>query len=132
MSFVRRLLIAAVCVVPFTACYHATIDAGRPASDKVIDQPWAMSFVFGLVPPPTVETATQCPNGLAKVETEQSFLNGLVASLTVGIVTPMHIKVSCASGAAAARMNATGSARDAVARAAEMAVSEGEAVVLQF
>lgn len=60
-----------------------------------------MSFVFGLVPPEVVETAAQCPNGLSRVETRISFLNGLVAGLSFNIITPMHIKVTCAAGASA-------------------------------
>ncbi|MGH7466761.1 MAG: Bor/Iss family lipoprotein [Longimicrobiales bacterium] len=47
-----------------------------------IKQPWAMSFIYGLVPPKTMETAQQCPDGVAKVDTQLSFLNGLVAALT--------------------------------------------------
>jgi hypothetical protein len=38
---------------------------------------------------------------LSKVETEHSFLNGLVGALTLGIYTPMHLTVTCASGATA-------------------------------
>ncbi len=64
----------------------------------MIENKWAPSFVFGLVPPPVVETAQQCPNGLARVETRISFLNGLVSGLTFNLFTPMHIKVTCASG----------------------------------
>jgi hypothetical protein len=41
--------------------------------------------------------------GVAKVETEHSFLNGLVAFFTIQIYTPMHITATCsASGSAPA------------------------------
>jgi len=85
-------------VVGLAACYHATIETGRPPSGETIDQPWAMSFVAGLVPPPTVETMRQCPNGVSRVETQHSVLNVIVAALTSSIITPMHITVHCASG----------------------------------
>jgi hypothetical protein len=85
-----------------TGCYHAIIDTGRPASGTVINQPWASSFIFGLVPPPVVNTASQCPNGVSKVETQHSFLNGLVAAITLSIYTPITITVTCASGGTAA------------------------------
>jgi hypothetical protein len=35
---------------------------------------------------------------VAKVETERSFLNGLVGAITWNIYTPMHVLVTCASG----------------------------------
>jgi hypothetical protein len=53
--------------------------------------------VLGLVPPETVETASECTNGVAKIETRLSFLNQLVGLLTIGIYTPMSIKVTCAA-----------------------------------
>ena len=85
-------------VVLCLGCYHATIVTGAKEG-TVIDKPWANSFIFGLVPPAVVETAAQCPGGVAKVETEHSFLNWLVGGITFGIYTPIHIKVTCAGTA---------------------------------
>ena len=95
----RRLMSLAVLAlgVAGAGCYHAVIETGRTPSGQVIDQPWAMSFVDGLVPPPVVETASKCPNGVARVETQHSFLNALVAGITFGIVTPIRITVTCAA-----------------------------------
>lgn len=81
------------------ACYHATIDTGATPSTRTIERKWASGWIFGLVPPKTVETAAQCPSGVAKVETQLSFLNGLVSLLTLSIYTPMDIRVTCADGA---------------------------------
>ena len=50
------------------------------------------------MPPETVETMRGCPTGVARVETRQSFVNGLVGILTFGIYTPMEIIVTCANG----------------------------------
>jgi hypothetical protein len=79
-------------------CYHATIETGRPPSPQQIDIPWAKAFVYGLVPPATVQAQEQCPSGVARVETKISFMNGLVSAITFAIFTPMHITVTCASG----------------------------------
>lgn len=80
-------------------CYHATIETGLPASTETINKPWASSWIYGLVPPTTVAAASQCPHGVARVETEHSFLNQVVGILTFGIYTPMSIIVTCASEA---------------------------------
>ncbi len=80
-------------------CYHATIDTGRQPSGQTIERPWAHSFIAGLVPPSVTETASRCPNGVARVETQLSFLNMLANAVTFGIYSPMTIKVSCAGGA---------------------------------
>ncbi len=86
-----------VALLAATACYHAVIDTGKPPSPQTIERPWATSLIYGLVPPPVVETASRCPNGVSRVETQLSFLNQLVAGITAGIYTPMSIKVTCAA-----------------------------------
>lgn len=128
-------------VVAITACYHATIDTGRAPSPEVINEPWASGFVYGLVPPKTVETMARCPNGVSKVETFHSFLNSLVGGLTFGIFTPMTIKVTCAASAGAS--NPAGAShiqlgdnptlqqlQDAVTRAAVEAYLSGQPVYI--
>lgn len=87
--------------VGLSACYHVTVDTGRRPSGETIERPWAHSFIYGLVPPETVETASRCPNGVARVETQMSFLNGLVSAITWGLYTPMNITVQCAAAGTA-------------------------------
>lgn len=84
--------------VTATGCFHQQVVTGKTASATVIENQWANSFVFGLVPPPIVETMEQCPDGVARVETKITFLNGLVSVLTSNIYTPMYVKVTCADG----------------------------------
>jgi hypothetical protein len=88
-------------LVVLGGCYHATVTTGAPPSDEVIRKGFASGWVFGLVPPSTVETASQCASGVAQVETQLSFVNQLVGMLTLGIYTPMEIKVTCAAAASA-------------------------------
>jgi hypothetical protein len=93
------LVIAVTASLP--ACYHATIETELTPSLMKIEQPFASSWVYGLVPPKYVETAEECPNGVARVDTQLSFVNGLVGILTLGIYTPMNIEVTCAAGGSA-------------------------------
>ncbi len=102
----ERTAIMVLVMVALSGCYHATIETGLPPSNETVEEPWAASWIGGLVPPSTVETAAQCPDGVARVETKHSFLNGLVAVLTSGIFTPMHIIVTCADGERMDRVDA--------------------------
>ena len=131
-------LLALTCAL---GCYHATIETGLPESGEMISQPWAASWVFGLVPPSTVSAAGQCPNGVARVETQLSFLNQLVGILTFGIFTPMEIRVSCASGASGELTEpdlelpegASESEIQAIfAQAAQRAVEEGRPIFVRY
>jgi putative copper export protein len=91
----RGLLAASL--ITLAGCYHATIETGATPSTEVIHQSFASAWIYGLVPPKTVSTAERCPNGVAKVETQHSFVNQLVGFLTLGIYTPMEIRVTCAA-----------------------------------
>lgn len=82
--------------VALAGCYHTTVDTGLPPGTQTLEREWASSWIYGLVPPQVLETASRCPNGVAKMETQISFLNGLVGVLTLGIYTPMSLLVTCA------------------------------------
>jgi hypothetical protein len=91
-----RYLTLFVFTVLLAGCYHATIDTGRQPSPETVEKKWASGWVYGLVPPKTISTAAKCSDGVAKVETQLSFLNQVVGLLTLGIYTPMEIRATCA------------------------------------
>ena len=94
-SYRHLLIVCAVAAV--SGCYHATIDTGLSPSGQTVSNKWAHSFLAGLVPPKIVETAARCPNGVAKVETQHSFLNMVAQVVTFSIYSPMTIDVQCAT-----------------------------------
>jgi hypothetical protein len=96
MSALVRAL-GAASLVALGACYHATVETGATPSTLVIDKGFASSWIYGLVPPETISTTSKCPKGPAKVETQHTFVNELVSFLTLGIYTPMQIRVTCAA-----------------------------------
>lgn len=96
-AFMRRTIGPLTLALALTACYHATIETGRPPSPQTVEKAFAAGWIYGLVPPSTVQTASQCPAGVSRVETQLSFVNQLVSFITLGIFTPMAIKVTCAA-----------------------------------
>ncbi len=139
---VLRSVSAVIFAVAFAGCYHATIDTGLTPSGQTVKKEWAHGFIYGLVPPSVVETAAKCPSGVAKVETQLSFLNQLAYVLTGGIYSPMTIEVQCAaSSKATAAAGATVTVpRDAkptevtsaVQKAVDASVSSGQPSTLVF
>lgn len=93
----RVIQLLALPAVLLAGCYHTTIVTGQPAGSETVSTQWAPAWIDGLIPPNTVETASKCKNGVAKVETQMSFPNVLVGAITFGIFTPMQIDVTCAS-----------------------------------
>ncbi|NIS35132.1 MAG: hypothetical protein GWN79_22110, partial [Actinobacteria bacterium] len=110
-----RIASLTLVAVGLAGCYHATIDTGLRPSGETVSEEWAHGFVAGLVPPSTVETASRCPNGVAQVETQLSFLNQLASFLTFGIYTPMTIEVQCAEAGSGPADAASGPAEAASA-----------------
>lgn len=131
----RALLpVMLILFVGLSGCYHATVTTGLEPSARVIDQPFATGWIYGLVPPSTVDAASECDNGVAQVETELSFVNQLVSFITFGIFTPMHIKVTCAAGstmgAADVEVDGDEDLRIAFQQAADVAVEEHRTVTV--
>lgn len=91
-----RLFSLLLASVALPGCYHATVETGRQPSPQVEEKAFASSWIYGLVPPKTMSTTAKCPDGVAKVETQLSFVNQLVSFVTLGIYTPMSIKATCA------------------------------------
>lgn len=78
-------------------CYHVTVVTSAAPPGTHVNKEWQNSFVYGLVPPQELDVKDQCRSGVTKVETERSFLNGLVGALTWSIYTPMHTEVTCSA-----------------------------------
>ena len=92
----KRALLFLTLLLFLPACWHATVTTGLRPSTVKIENKWASSWIYGLVPPSAVETMEKCPAGVAQVDTQLSFTNQLVNFLTFGIYTPMEIVVTCA------------------------------------
>lgn len=134
-----RLVLVPVLVAAAGACYHATVETGASPSNVTVEKAWASGWIYGLVPPSTVETASKCPNGVARIETQVSFANQLVNFLTLGIYSPMEIKVTCAAARSGPDGEASvevgkdaGTPAEAVARAAELSKALKAAVLVRF
>ena len=97
MSRSMAVLATAATLVCMTGCYHQTVNTGlSPAPGPVINKTAGVSF-WGLSGA-EVDATRECPNGVAVVETQQTFLNGLIAGLTLGLYTPQTVSITCAAG----------------------------------
>jgi hypothetical protein len=112
-----RLAIAAVALVLFSGCYHATINTEvQPVAPKVTE--WKHAWLYGLVPPSAVDAKEICrERRVARIETKQSLANGLVTVLTAAIYSPMEVTVTCGEAVSGAAKSGTGmeSAADSAA-----------------
>ena len=98
----RRKRWSSLALVVFlaTGCFHQIVQTGNPAGATVVDKQFVPGWLWGLVPNNEVDVRSECPMGVAVVETETSFVNGLVSAITLGIYTPQHVCITCAARSA--------------------------------
>lgn len=89
-----------------SACFHQVVQTGSTPSTTTVDKQFVSTWLWGLVPAQPIDVRQQCPTGIAVVTTEQSFVNGFVSVLTLGIYTPQHVEITCASRTASLPSNA--------------------------
>lgn len=82
------------------ACYEHTYTTGTGAPNgRVVYDQWRHHWLGGLISPEQeLELRDVCPSGNATIHQEVTFLNGLIAGLTVGIYEPSTVEVRCADG----------------------------------
>lgn len=96
-SRARSLLGASFLVlVGNTACYHLTYSTTKPRSG-VTQTGTNHFFLWGLAGHSEVHLAEKCPNGVSKLTAWQSFGDGFLKVITLGIYTPRSYEVWCAA-----------------------------------
>ncbi len=92
----KRLLVVLVAGLTLTGCFHIRYVNDQPAAPDPAVTTWHHNVVFGLIevsPPEDVTRA--CPQGYAMVKSEQSFVAGLVNTVTFGIYNPTDVLIYC-------------------------------------
>ena len=79
-----------------TSCYHVTYSTGKAIAGPA-QSGWSHFYLWGLAGDPELDLSAQCPNGTAKLHAYQSFANGLVGALTLGIYSPRSWEAWCTS-----------------------------------
>jgi len=92
-------LMSAALLLVLTGCYEHTftVGAGAPSAPVAYDH-WENFWLDGLIGHTKMDLEEMCPSGNATVEVNQTFLNGFVRVLTVGIYAPTTIKIRCETG----------------------------------
>ena len=93
----QRTLGALAILLTTAACFHQSVQSGLQPSSTVVEPQYVSTWLWGIIAAQPIDVRQQCPSGVAKVETEQSFMNGLVGALTLGIYSPQRLRVTCAA-----------------------------------
>jgi hypothetical protein len=94
-SGLGAMLLALITSLMATGCFHSVIDTGLKPGPVGYEEEWESAWLIGAVPA-RVNATEACRGPWARVETQQSFLNGIVTVLTLGIYAPHQVEVTCA------------------------------------
>lgn len=101
MKTALKVLICIGLLTSSSGCYTTTLRSGLPASPATVDfdRKWHHGLFWGIAELSGPYNLSEiCPQGWAEVETETSFLNGLLYSLSSGVYTSQTVTVRCAQG----------------------------------
>jgi hypothetical protein len=101
-----KRLVAALFVLllvgQFAGCYKHVYVSGDPAMSSPNYERWHHHLIAGLINLSDETYLSQiCPSGVARIEDKHTFLNMLVAGLTMSIYSPTTVKIWCKGASAA-------------------------------
>ena len=92
----RRTLLFAALLAGATGCFHVNYVTDKPAAPSPEYDDWHHDLIFGLAElSDPVDVPKICPKGYARIESEMSFVNGLVQVITFNIYNPQTVTVTC-------------------------------------
>ena len=86
------------CLLVLTACATQTFKMSTGGGVEAKNEGQTF-FIYGLGQERTLDAAQICggQEKVVKVQSEQTFLNGLLAAITAGIYTPRQARVYCSN-----------------------------------
>jgi len=95
------LALAGLMASPACFTHRYTTDPAAAGGAEVYKQ-WHHHYLFGLISKDdALDLAKLCPSGALQVEDKHTFVNQLLAGLTLGIWSPTTVTVRCVDGSAA-------------------------------
>lgn len=94
----KKILILAAFSLLVTGCAQQTFVMAPQSTDVAIEESQHF-FIEGIGQEKEIDAAAVCGSAdkVGKVEVQQTFINGLIATVTFGIYTPREARVFCKS-----------------------------------
>lgn len=91
------LLLSCGLLLLATGCQTVSYTTNRTGGGNRIEQS-APFFFWGLSGEKVVDMDALCPNGPARWYSQQTFLDGFLSTITLGIYSPRTVVIECAAG----------------------------------
>ncbi|MED5373131.1 MAG: hypothetical protein VX899_19085 [Myxococcota bacterium] len=94
----KKVVFAGLALTLLGGCYKNTMSTGAPAGE--VHESQAKFFAWGLVGDNSYDLDALCPSGVSSIEESMEVTEALLTCVTCSLYTPIHVKVTCASGSA--------------------------------
>ena len=93
----KKMLLATALALLITGCAQQTFTVQNKPAAVAPKETITHHFVSGIGQKKTVDAAKICggAENVVKTETQQTFVNGLLSFITLGIYTPLEARVYC-------------------------------------
>ena len=93
----KKMLLATALALLITGCAQPDVYCSKQTGSSSTKGSHRMFFVSGIGQKKTVDAAKICggAENVVKTETQQTFVNGLLGFITLGIYTPLEARVYC-------------------------------------
>ena len=93
----KKMLLATALALLITGCAQQTFTVQNKPAAVAPEAITGMFFVSGIGQKKTVDATKICggAENVVKTETQQTFVNGLLGFITLGIYTPLEARVYC-------------------------------------
>ena len=97
-----KLVLVSALLAGLGGCYKVNYQTGLPGGGAKHTTK-VSHFLFGAAGGGNIDVNGMCPNGVATVHEEHSFVDQILAGITLFIYSPTSVEVECAGNKSAAR-----------------------------
>jgi hypothetical protein len=91
-----RIVLVAACLATLPGCYTIRMEVSHTPTTAPPIEDWHGYWFWGLTSA-DIDMSKICPAGTVAIEEDQTFLDGLIGQLTIGIFQPRSQRYWCRS-----------------------------------
>jgi hypothetical protein len=98
MNHVRAAALALALGGGLSGCFNLKYYSTTRPGPGEVHEVWVNAFVGGIATVGQINLDEVCPAGVYKMKSNLSFVDLVLMVVTIGVYTPMNVRITCATG----------------------------------